>query len=124
MAFQLSEAGRKMILIIAALFLVALGVGLVFKLAPAFIYFKGLLLGSLFAALKVLMLERTLSKAVNMEPKSATNYSRMHYTLRYFLTGLMLAVAALEPSISFLGAVIGLFTFTAAAYSVNFFLKR
>lgn len=107
-----------MIVVMAALSFIFFGAGLFF-VDDVFAYAKGIIFGTLFAVLKLVLLERTLSKSVDMPKGNAQNYARLHYTLRYFLTIVVLAVAAIEPSISLLGVVLSLITMRPAAYIVS-----
>lgn len=122
--FNISDTGKSIIKIIAALALIALGVGVFvtqvwFKETTPFVYAKGLLFGTIIAVMKLILLDRTLSKSVNMPPARAQNYVRLHYTLRYFLTAVVLVVAALNSSVNLVGVIIGLVLLRPAIYIVN-----
>jgi len=119
------ETSKKMIYVVIALYFVSLFVGaFIFSdLASLVPFAKGLTLGTMFSVLKVYLLSKTLKKAISLEPANARNYARLHYTLRFLLTGVILAVSALEPSISFLGTCIGMLTLQIAAYSTNFLIS-
>lgn len=119
---KLSYTCKKIILVMTAISLTALGIGSIFT-NDLLSYTKGILFGTLFAILKVILLERTINKSVDMPSHNAQNYARLHYTLRYFLTGVVLAIGALEPSISFIGVVIPILTLQPAVYIVNTMYK-
>lgn len=121
--FSLSDTSRKIIKVMVSISLIALGVGIIvasiFFKGQVFSYSKGLVFGTIFAVLKLILLERSLSKSVDMNRAKAQNYVRLHYTLRYFLTGAVLAVAALQGFACLIGVIIGLVALRPAVYIVN-----
>ncbi len=123
---MVSPTCKKMVLINFAITAVILVVALFFFTQPEqqFDFAKGLIFASVFSALKTVLLERNLRKAVNMSSDAATNYSRLHYFLRYILTGVMLFVAAKISPVCLFGAAAGLIPIQFAAYFVNLFLKK
>lgn len=80
------------------------------------VFAKGLFFGGIFSILKIKLMENTMSKAVQKDSVKAQTYVSMHYFMRYILTGIVLVVAALEPSISIYGAALGVLSLKAAAY--------
>lgn len=76
----------------------------------------GIVFGLLIAILKLKLMENTFNKAVQMSEARAQKYTNLHYVIRYILTGIVLFVAALEPSISLLGVFFGLMSMKIAAY--------
>ena len=113
-----------MILVICISALVMIASGIVVSLAVKSIdsmqalYFPlGVVLSSALNVLKVILLERAIQKTLDMEdPKSGSNYIRIQYLLRYFLSGAVLVVAGLitryvdPPFINIIGALVGIFT--------------
>ena len=83
----------------------------------------GLLFGLIFSILKLFLMKNTIEKAVTMPEGKAQKYMNAHYLIRYVLTGIVLVVAALEPSIDILGVFLGLLSMKVAAY-VQFFIGR
>lgn len=77
---------------------------------------KGVAFGTIFTGLKLALIKKTVDKAINMSKSDAEKHTVGQYTIRYILTGVVLVVALLEPSISFAGAVVGLFTMKIAIY--------
>lgn len=77
---------------------------------------KGLALGGIFTILKIQLMHITFSKAVTKKGRRAQNYATFHYTIRYFLTLIVLAIGALEPSINVFGVIIGVISLKIAAY--------
>lgn len=76
----------------------------------------GILFGLVIALLKLKLMENTFSKAVTMPEARAKGYTQKHYMLRYFITGTVLLIAAMEPSINLLGVFIGLLSMKVGAY--------
>ena len=87
-------------------------------------YTKGLLFGLIFSILKLLLMKNTIRKSVLMPEAKAQKYANVQYLIRYVLTGIVLVIAALEPSISILGVFIGLISMKIAAYLQLFTIKR
>jgi len=115
---NLSPQSKKMIFVIcmAALAIMVFG-ALIYRSLEAIYFAIGVMLTSALNILKVLLLERTVKKAVDMEdPDVGKNYVRLQYLLRYFLTGLVLLAVGLvstyvePPFINIWGAVTGIFT--------------
>ena len=84
----------------------------------------GLLFGLIFSIIKLLLMKNTIEKAVTMPEGKAQKYMNAHYMIRYILTGIVLVVAALEPSIDILGVFLGLLSMKIAAYMQFFINKR
>ena len=82
------------------------------------LYFPlGVILSSALNVLKVVLLERAINKTLDMdEPKAGSNYIRIQYLMRYFLSGAVLLAAGLitkyvdPPFINIVGALVGIFT--------------
>ena len=77
---------------------------------------KGVLFGTIFTLLKLALIKKSVDRAINMSKSNATKYTIGQYTIRYALTGVVLVVALLEPSIDFIGTFLGLFTMKVAIY--------
>lgn len=77
----------------------------------------GILFGLLFSLLKLKLMENTFSKALKLPEHKAKNYATFHYMIRYLLTGIVLIISALEPSISLFGVFFGLFSMKIGAYA-------
>lgn len=88
----------------------------VFVVSEKWPYIIGLLIGGFISVIKVVMMEISLTKAVQMEPHRATNYAKAQYFLRMALTFLVLAAGVYTPVIGFIGLVIGLFALKPAAF--------
>jgi len=85
-------------------------------LLEALFFSVGVVLTSALNVWKIYLLERTVTKTLNMDdPDTGKNYVRLQYLLRYILTGAVLLAAGLisyyTPHVSIaVGAIIGLFT--------------
>lgn len=89
--------------------------GLIFyphKLAWA----KGVIFGTIFTALKLALIQKTVLRAIQMSESDAKKHTIGQYTIRYILTGIVLVVGLLEPSIDFIGVFASLFTMKIAIY--------
>lgn len=105
--------------VIGIIFLV---IGLIFHQNPL-AWTKGIVFGTVFTALKLALIKRTVLRAIEMSKSDATKHTIGQYTIRYALTGLVLVVGLLEPSIDFIGVFAGLFTMKIAIYVLLIFGK-
>jgi len=126
---NVSETVRKMIMVMLVAGLIMSIAGFVFSIFNPIIhplYFTfGVLLTTGLNVLKVVWLERAVQAAVLMEDQTASsNYIRVHYLLRFLLTGLVLVAAVYIPFIDLFGAIFGLFTYHAGKYSLGIFIKQ
>ncbi len=122
---MVSQTCKKMILISLSISALVLIVALFCYQQPQqrIDFSIGIAFGALFTILKVVVLERSLRKALNMSSAAAQNYTRLHYFIRYILTGVMLFVAAKISPVCLFGAIGGLLPMQIAGYLVNFFFK-
>lgn len=121
---QLADLSKKMIVticILAPIFMVASV--LYYRSLSCLPFVLGVLLGALASVAKVLLLERAVNRAVNMEKKAAAGYITLQHMLRLFLTGAVLMLAALVPAINLWGAVAGILTYQVAVYLIKFTVK-
>ncbi len=77
----------------------------------------GIIFGLVFSLLKLKLMQNTLAKAVTMPEGRAQKYVNVQYMIRYILTGVVLVIAALEPSIHLLGVFFGLISMKVGAYA-------
>jgi hypothetical protein len=125
----LSSTGKSLLTGLAALFLAfsALGllfIALVYPFDSPMAYIAGLFGGTAVSAIKVAMLEHSISKAVDMGKDAAPLYYVAMYILRVTLTGAFLALAAISPSASVWGAILGLLSLSISAYGVKLFSRN
>ncbi|WP_341875803.1 ATP synthase subunit I [Defluviitalea saccharophila] len=93
-----------------------IGIAGSFIAEDSFGFIKGVSFGTIFSVLRLRLMEISIKKAVQMEKSRAQKYAASGYIARYILTGLVLTIAALEPSINLLGTVFGMLTMKAAVF--------
>ena len=103
----MSDTCKKLSTVIAVLGLIALVVGLFFA-GNKIYWIVGIVLGTVASLIKVYMLERTLDKAVDMDPKNANNYTRANYTMRLVVSVVIVVLACIVEQINVVGVLIGL----------------
>lgn len=113
---------KRLSLSIVALLFVAFGLGLLFR-SDMIAYGKGLAFGGVFSILKLRLMEISLKKSVTLPPEKAQAYGSFQYFIRYLLTGIVLVLSALEPSIDIIGTIIGLLALKGAAVLIGFVTK-
>lgn len=113
----------SLVKIIAALGLVCLAAGVLFiyfytnaQTESMLYYAIGIVLGTAISAARIVLLERTLNKSVDMAPVDAQNYTRLHYSFR--MIGIVAAafIAVKVKQIDIIGFVIGLLLVPPAVY--------
>jgi hypothetical protein len=122
---KLSDAAKKMIVVIGIASLVIIAGGAMYHRSPAVLPFAlGVLITAGLNVLKLVMLERAVEHAVsNDDEKAGGAYIRVQYLLRFTLTAAVLVVAALTDFISLWGAAAGLFTLQIAVIVVKAIIK-
>ncbi|MGI5900684.1 MAG: ATP synthase subunit I [Christensenellales bacterium] len=122
---KISDLAKRFLLIIcilAALFIA--GSVIYYRSSSCLPFVYGVVLGSAASVVKVIILDKTVDKALNMEKKAASNYARLNHVLRLLLTAAVLVLAALVPGISLWGAAAGILAFQAAVYIQRWFVKK
>lgn len=97
------------------LWIIALVIGC-FIVKDILAYIQGLFLGGIFTILKLRLMENTLKKVVEKEPRSAVTYAKMHYMLRYSLTLIVLFVGIVVPTINGIAVIIAMLIMKLAAF--------
>ncbi|MCL1819836.1 MAG: ATP synthase subunit I [Oscillospiraceae bacterium] len=97
---------------------------LISDILQIFPFILGLALTAGLNIIKVYMIDKAVVKSLDKEGKSAANYIRLQYLIRYLLTGAVLIAAALIPFINLWGAIAGVFTMPIAAYSLRITLRN
>ncbi len=121
---KISSTTKQIIFMMFALSLIFFGIGSLFT-ENIWAFFMGFLLGTGFSILKLILLEKTLAKAMEMPQEKAIGYTRFHYSLRYILTGAVLLIAAFrKEQIDLIAVIIGLIILRPAIYLVAFKEKR
>lgn len=121
---KLIDVTKKIILVMLSLNLIAIFISVFFGYdIQKFI--MGILFGFIFSTLKLVLLEKTLNRAIDMKGQRAENHMRLHYIARYFLTFAILIIAALRQDILNLYAVIiSMLLLRPAVYIVNLKEKK
>ena len=110
---RVSETSRKLFTIMAVVALIIIiGGALYHRSMPEVMYFAlGVILTTCLNAVKLLMLERTAEKIVNLEEEArAKGAAGLQYLLRFVLTIGVFLAAAFIPLIDLFGAIFGIFT--------------
>ena len=89
-----------------------------------FAYFLGLSLGTIFAIIKLLLLERAINNSIEMDVAAAKNYAFSQYVFRYFISALALFFVVTNKNISTIAFVIGLLSLQISAYISGFENKK
>ncbi len=127
---KFSDTSKKLLLSLTALSVIALAIGCILILTGYFftdnaIYYTiGIAIGLVFDIIKVIMMSSAIEKAVDMSPKDASNYVRLQYTSRFFLTIAVLFVAFKLPFVDHVGVIIELLLLQPASYITNFIINR
>jgi hypothetical protein len=124
---KLSRTTKNIMFMICAAALVIIVGGAVFYRSIEALYFAfGVVLTSALNVLKIYMLERTVNRTLDMDDKeTGSNFVRLQYLVRYFLTGAVLLGVGLiwlyvePPFINIWGAVLGVFTLQIAVIIVR-----
>ncbi len=126
--FKLSDTSKRLIKAMVAICLIVIGIGIIITQIwfadETFKFIYGAIFGTIFAVLKLILLERALNKSVNFSEGQAQNYIRLQYMLRYFLSGVILAVAALQGLSVVLGVAVCLMSLRPAVHIVNWQMKK
>ena len=115
---NISNTAKQIIITTIALFFIVLGIS-TFIVDDIKNFLIGLIFGTIFSILKLILLEKTLNKAMDMSGAKAINYTRIHYTLRYFLTFIVLLIA-IYRDFNLFGVIIGIVLTIPSVYIVNF----
>lgn len=127
---KVSKTAATMCAAIGGLFLLFLAAGLLvtmllYPFERPLPYALGLLLGCLLSAAKVILLEKSIGRSVDMEGKTARGYASLMAALRYLLTiAVLLLVFFFRDVFGLFGAIIGLLSLQAAAYITGHIVKN
>ncbi len=115
---KISNTSKQIIIMIIALFFIIFGIS-TFFIDNIKSFFIGFSFGTIFSILKLILIEKTLIKALDMPGKKASNYIRVHYTLRYFLTFAVLLIAVYK-NFNIIGVILGILLLLPATYITKF----
>jgi uncharacterized Tic20 family protein len=127
---MMTDTTKKLLASIAALSGVVLVAGCILIAVDCFFtdnilyYIIGVLVGFAFDVVKLVMMSNTIEKAVDMSPKDASNYVRLQYSARFFMTLVVLVAAFKIPFVDVVGVIIELLLMQPASYITNFFIKK
>lgn len=99
---------------------VCIGTGILGADESILYWILGVALGTAVSLVKLLMIERTVEKAVDMEPQNAKNYVNSRASFRFVLTIVIVVLAIKIPFFNILGVIVGLILTQPAVYIVNF----
>ncbi len=112
---MIENTSKKVLPVITALAVVCLVIGL-FVVSHRLAFVKGLAFGTIFSLLKWMLMERAIRKSMDLPPEKVVVYIQFRYLIRYMLTGVVLAVAAMQPSINLYATIIGILLPMPAVY--------
>lgn len=127
---DLSETSKIMlkwlVILIFASWLLGSGVFIIIKKADIVLqYILGVLLGGGFSALKLVLMEKSLSKSADMQSGRSSGYAAAHYMLRYFLTiGVLVLAMVMRNTFNFFGVIIGILLLQFSAYLATYEIKK
>ena len=134
MRLKLSQTAVIMMAAIAGLFGALLPCGLaviwlVYRFEPPLAFGTGLFAGCALSALKVFLMERALSRALDMEKGKAKGYASLQALLRYGLTIAALVCGGLcarrwPQAIGLFGIIAGTLTLQLSSYITSLVLKK
>jgi hypothetical protein len=94
-----------------------------FTTAEPIKFVLGVIFGGLYSILNFKVMQLTCEKAVKMPPAKAQNYIQARYFLRYFITGVVIYVAIMNPWVNVVGVFLGLIAIKLSIY-LNEILSR
>lgn len=117
---NLSKIANRMIRTILIVAGIALVISIIYYRSLAFLPFLfGVVLGTLSSIVKVVLLDRTVDKAVAMEKKEAKRYVSSQQFLRLIVSAVPLIIGAFVDGVSIWGAVVGVLAYQLGAYSTR-----
>lgn len=87
-------------------------------------YVLGLIFGLGISVLNFLELSRTLTRAVNMPPSKAQNFTTRKYFVRYIIYGVVIWVSIKSPYLNVAGTIIGILLVKASIFFTQLFNDR
>ncbi len=87
-------------------------------------FFFGVLLGAITSIIKILLIQRTVDRAISMEKKQAKKHVGVQQLFRFLLSALVLIIGALVPQVSLWGVVVGIVAFHPSVYIANYKMKK
>lgn len=84
---------------------------------------QGYLFGSIISVFGFILMERTLKRAMKMNPGKASGHTMLHFFLRYIIYFTVLIVAAIADYLNFPATALGLSTIKFVILFSTFFDK-
>lgn len=116
--------GKNLIMVYMILFSLIMEIIGILLVDDAKAFTIGLAFGLVFSILKLMLMKNSIKKSITMPEAKAQRYANVQYMIRYLLTGIVLLVAALEPTINLLGVFLGLLSMKVGAYMQLFVIKK
>ncbi|WRS26583.1 ATP synthase subunit I [Oscillospiraceae bacterium MB08-C2-2] len=127
---NLSPTAVLMCKVLCGLFGVFLLVGLavtslVYPFEKPLPFAMGLLAGTLLSMAKVILLEKSLGRSMDMKKKQAQNYAGLQAAMRYLLTILVVVVVVFLPAVfGVFGTIIGILSLQLSAYISEYLIHK
>ena len=119
---KLSDMARQMLRATALCMLCIIAAGIPLSLLHI-AAFAPIALGAVYGAsdsvLNILLIDRTVKALVDRGPERAGSYVRTVLMLRFALTGILFAIAAIAPFINVYSAAAGILSFQVATLSMG-----
>jgi len=94
---------------------------LLFLNFPYFGFELGVLIGATVSIARLISIEKTVKKVLDMPEGNAKNYARVQYSIRFLLGGVILLIAAtMHPTIHLAGVGVGVITMHIATYITSY----
>ncbi len=119
--FKLTLTAKKMTIIIIAISLILIGLSLLF-ISTMFAY--SIFYGTIVSILRLILLDRTITKSTTMFSTQAKSYVVRHYFLRQLITAISIFIAIANPMINISGAILGILLMNLSGYISPFIIKE
>lgn len=129
-----NDTTKKIVLLLIAHFFVLLVLGYfirnskpinsAFSETTFLVYGTGLLFGIVFSIIKLFLLRFSIKNSVTKSKNKATMSFYGQYLFRYFLTGLVLYIGAVNDNIDFFGTILGILSLQSSSYVVGLMIKK
>ena len=127
---NLSKTAKVMMVSVVAICCVLLVLGLlvIFFVHPfeaPLLFTTGIFLGCVHSAVKVALLEKSITALVDMEKDAAKATAKLHFFGRFLITLALFAVVIIFSDVfGLIGAAIGALSLQFSAYTTNIVLNR
>ena len=73
---------------------------------------------------KIVLMERAITRSADMDVKGATLYTRAQYTMRYFMTLIVMVLIATMSVSALYGAIVAMLGMPVASYAMRFIMRK